>query len=263
MGVPWIKINTNIFDDEKIKIIDGLPDHDAILVIWIKLLTLAGKSNSGGCLLISDSIPYTDEMLSAVFNRPLNTVRLALETFVSLEMIEKHDSIKLVNWEKHQNGLALEVIRANDRKRKQLQREKKQCPGHVLEKSRKVRILELELDKEIDKEFKKENTSASPSASQEKETRKIYGSEKNVLLSDSQYASLLEDFGEMKLKACIDELSNAKAMKGYKYKRDDLAIRKWVVRAIDERGSHERSSEPKQNRGDMPTHPFTPAFEKH
>ncbi len=60
MSVSWIKITTTIFDDEKIKIIDTMPDHDAILVIWIKLLTLAGKSNAGGTLQISDTLPYTN-----------------------------------------------------------------------------------------------------------------------------------------------------------------------------------------------------------
>lgn len=43
MGISWIKLTTNVFDDEKIKLIDTMPDHDAILVIWIKLLTLDGK----------------------------------------------------------------------------------------------------------------------------------------------------------------------------------------------------------------------------
>jgi len=64
------------------------------------------------------------------------------------------------------------------------------------------------------------------------EKRKIYGNEKNVLMTDNQYQSLKDDLGEPTLKLCIDELSSAKAMKGYKYKRDDLAIRKWVVDAV-------------------------------
>ena len=43
MEIRWIKITTDIFDDEKIKLIDSFPDRDAIIVIWFKLLTLAGK----------------------------------------------------------------------------------------------------------------------------------------------------------------------------------------------------------------------------
>ena len=63
-----------------------------------------------------------------------------------------------------------------------------------------------------------------------------YGSEKNVLMTDTQYSKLVLDLGEDMAKACIEELSEAKAMKGYKYKRDDLAIRKWVVDAVKKNG---------------------------
>jgi uncharacterized protein YdaU (DUF1376 family) len=64
-----------------------------------------------------------------------------------------------------------------------------------------------------------------------------YGTEKNILLTDAQYASLVASLGEPMTLACIEELSTAKAMKGYKYKRDDLAIRKWVVEAVKAKAS--------------------------
>lgn len=166
MAVSWIKITTNIFDDEKIKLIDSLPDHDAILVIWIKLLTLAGKCNSGGSLMISEAMPYTDEMLSAIFNRPINTVRLALDTFEKLEMIERHETISIVNWEKHQNAVALETIRIYDKERKRKQRERAKvvrtdCPGQVPDMSRNVRSVDIkDLDLEEDKERREDKTTA-------------------------------------------------------------------------------------------------------
>ena len=100
--IKWIKISTTIFDDEKIKLIESMPDRDSILIIWIKLLTQAGKCNATGHLILSQSIPYTDEMLSAIFNRPLNTVRMALDIFEKFGMIdlendiqEQHDVSKL------------------------------------------------------------------------------------------------------------------------------------------------------------------------
>ncbi len=39
--VKWIKLTTFMFDDEKIKLIESMPDADAVLVIWIKLLIQA------------------------------------------------------------------------------------------------------------------------------------------------------------------------------------------------------------------------------
>ena len=63
-----------------------------------------------------------------------------------------------------------------------------------------------------------------------------YGSEKNVLLTDGQYSNLVTDLGEPMALACIEKLSSEKALHGYKYKRDDLAIRKWVIDAVKEKG---------------------------
>ena len=73
--VKWIKIVTNIFDDEKIQLIEKMPDGDAIIVVWFKLLCLAGKTNNHGVMILSDKIPYTDEMLSTIFRRPILTDR--------------------------------------------------------------------------------------------------------------------------------------------------------------------------------------------
>lgn len=102
--VKWIKIVTDIFDDEKIVLIESMPDADSIIVIWFKLLCLAGKSNNCGILTMNERIAYTDEMLAHVFRRPLNTIRLALKTFEQFGMIEIiNDTIVIPNWGKHQS----------------------------------------------------------------------------------------------------------------------------------------------------------------
>ena len=109
--VKWIKIVTDIFDDEKILLIESLPDADSLIVIWFKLLCLAGKQNNGGVFLINGRIPYTDEMFATIFRRPLNTVRLALATFEQYGMIEIiENTVTIPNWGKHQN---LDKIEAN------------------------------------------------------------------------------------------------------------------------------------------------------
>ena len=115
--VKWIKIVTDIFDDEKIMLIESMPDADTIIVIWFKLLCLAGKTNTLGVLLMNDRIPYNDEMLAHIFRRPLNTVRLALATFEKYGMIEIiNDTITIPNWSKHQQMDALEKKREYQRK---------------------------------------------------------------------------------------------------------------------------------------------------
>ena len=125
IDIKWIKITTDIFDDEKIYLIEQLPDYDTIIVIWFKLLTFAGKSNNNGVFIMNNKIAYNDEMLSALFRRPLNVVRLALRTFEQYGMIEIIDNvITIPNWEKHQNIDGMEKIREQNRKRVERHREK-------------------------------------------------------------------------------------------------------------------------------------------
>lgn len=102
--IKWIKIVVDIFDDEKILLIESLPEADSIIVIWFKLLCLAGKQNNSGVFVMNNQIPYTDKMLATIFRRKESTVKLALETFKNFGMIEIIDgAITIPNWGKHQN----------------------------------------------------------------------------------------------------------------------------------------------------------------
>lgn len=114
--VKWIKIVTDIFDDEKMLLIESLPGADSIIVIWFKLLCLAGKNNNSGVFLLNDRIPYTDEMLATIFRKEVNTVRFALKTFDDFGMIELIDNvITIPNWSKHQTLDAYEKRKERDR----------------------------------------------------------------------------------------------------------------------------------------------------
>lgn len=163
--IKWIKITTDIFDDEKICLIDALPDRDAIIVIWIKLITLAGKLNRKGVLAISKNIVYTDEMLAQTFHRPLNTVRMALEVFENFGMVEKIDGvIMLPNWEKHQNIDGMEKIKEQNRNRAARHRKKQKLLAQNNESNVISNVtdnvtvtddnaIDTELDKDKDKDI--------------------------------------------------------------------------------------------------------------
>lgn len=114
--VKWIKITTDIFDDEKILLIESLPSADSIIVVWFKLLAFAGKQNNDGVFLMSNRIAYTDEMLATIFRRDVNTVRLALKTFEQFGMIEVVDGVVTIpNWNKHQTLDSYEKKKERDR----------------------------------------------------------------------------------------------------------------------------------------------------
>lgn len=116
---------TNIWDNRKIVQIESLPDGDTIIVIWLKLLCLAGTTNDSGMVYFTKEIPYTEQMLSTLFNRPLATIQFALKVFQEFEMISIIDDfLQISNWKKYQNIEGMDKIREQNRIRKQNQRER-------------------------------------------------------------------------------------------------------------------------------------------
>jgi predicted phage replisome organizer len=126
--VKWIKITTDMFEDEKIDYIQSLPEGDSILLIWIRLLTMAGKCNATGYIFLTQNIPYTDDVLAHKFKKPVNIIRFALETFRRLDMIQESDNgvLYITNFPKYQNleGLEKLKLREYEREKKRKQREK-------------------------------------------------------------------------------------------------------------------------------------------
>lgn len=154
--VRWIKLATDIFDNRKIKQIEKMPEGDSIIVIWIKLLCLAGHTNDNGYVYLTQEIPYTEDMLATEFNRPLQVVRLALTTFQKFGMIELIDDIYHVSsWAKYQNIDGMERIREQGRQRVERYRSKqKALTGNV---TGNVTVTQSNaLDKEVDKEKERE-----------------------------------------------------------------------------------------------------------
>ena len=151
----------DMFDDEKIKIIQSMPEGDSLLIVWIKLITLAGKTNDGGYIYINENMAYTEEMLSVIMNKPLNIIQLALGTFTRLGMIELDDKgIYLVNFEKYQSLDKLQEIREYNRLAQQKHREKIKCQKLSMT-SQDCQDIDIDKDKDIDKEYIKESKKKS------------------------------------------------------------------------------------------------------
>lgn len=115
--VKWIKITTDMFDNRKIKHLRRLPDGDSIVLIWVMLLTLAGRCNSGGMIFLTENIPYTPKMLADELDFEESTVQLALNALEQLGMIQTNDDgfLAVTGWEKHQNIEGMEKIRESKR----------------------------------------------------------------------------------------------------------------------------------------------------
>lgn len=224
--VKWIKIAINMFDNRKIRQIETMPDGDSLLLIWVKLLCLAGNVNDGGYIYLTKEIPYTDEMLATQFNKPITTIRLALKTFEQFGMIEIiNNMIFLSSWEKYQNTDKLEEMREKNRARQKryYDRQKEKL---LAEPNKNLTLgltpsnaLDIEEDKDIDK---KKNISKKPA-------RHKYGDYSNVLLSDDDLAKLKAEF-PADWENRIQRLSEYMASSGKSYKNHLATIRNWARR---------------------------------
>ncbi|HHQ6759063.1 TPA: phage replisome organizer N-terminal domain-containing protein [Staphylococcus aureus] len=151
--VSWIKLKVGMFDDSKIKYIEALPERDTIITIWVKLLTLSGKYNEQGYIMLSENLPYNEEMLANEFNRPINSIRLAIQTFETLGMIEKVNGvIKVTNWEKHQSLDSKAKHKEKNKLRQQRYRERQK---KLLEEKSNVTVTSRnDTEEEKEEEYK-------------------------------------------------------------------------------------------------------------
>ena len=166
--VKWIKIATEIFDNKKIRLIESMPEGDAIIVIWFKLLMLAGQVNDGGMVYFTKDIPFTEQMLSTYFNRSLQVIQLALRTFEKFGMIQIVDDVILVsNWEEYQNVNGLEKIREQTRKRVQKHRELKklECNASCNVTVTQSNATDIEEEKEEEREENNKKVADTPVSS--------------------------------------------------------------------------------------------------
>lgn len=162
--VKWIKITTDIFDDEKILLIESLPDAYAIITVWFKLLCLAGKQNNSGVFLLGQ-MPYTDKMLATIFRMKESTVTMALQTFEQFGMVEIVDGvITIPNWGKHQNLDQLESKKEYMRNYMNEYRKKQKAltsgkPNCKTNSKTNVSQADKEEDKDIERDIEEEKKS--------------------------------------------------------------------------------------------------------
>lgn len=254
--VKWIKITTDIFDDEKILLIESLPERDSLLVIWFKLLCMAGRQNNSGVFMLNDRIAYTDEMLATIFRRPLNTVRLALTTFESYGMIEIIDNvITIPKWEKHQNIDGMEKIKEQNRARvaKHRAKQKLLANSNVTSNVTVTQCNAIDKDKEEDKEKDKNNNnilSVPPSSKSQKPAKHKHGEFQKVLLTDEELQKLTYEYGDILTLEAITFLDEYIEEKAYKSKSHYLAIKRWVIEAVQEKRKKTVNQPKKQNSTD-------------
>ena len=164
--VKWIKLTTDMFDNRKIKHLRRLPEGNNIVLIWVMLLTMAGRCNSGGMIFLTENIPYTPKMLADELDFEENTVLLAIQALEKLNMIVSNNGFfAIAGWEDHQNIEGMEKIRESKRLSQARWRAKQKelaAPSTVESTVESTEMLrgnaeeDIEEEKELDIDIEKE-----------------------------------------------------------------------------------------------------------
>ena len=245
--VQWIKIKTDMFDNRKIKYLRKLPEGDKIVLIWVMLLTAAGRCNASGMLFLTENIPYTPKMLADELEFEESTVVLALEALERLDMIVRDGAAFYIpGWEEHQNAEALEKIREQTKKRVARHRERQKLLSSnvtVTLQERDSNATEEDKERDIDKEkdniyvsSKEEDSTSDVSEDatpafkpkKEKPIKHKYGEYNNVLLTDEEVEKLKTKFTDWEDR--IERLSEYMASTGKSYKSHYVTILSWSRR---------------------------------
>ena len=202
----WIKLYLKTFrTSRKISAIERMKNGDTIIVIWFKLLCLAGEINDDGAIYITSKKPYDDVSLADELKKPLAVVKTAIKVFEEHDMIIKDDAgfLQIINWEKYQNVDRLAEIREYNRLAQKKCREKKKSKDNVNDMSMTNNLTcQPCQDIEEEGEEEKENSFNHSIARERNELstdlstmRKRLGGELGggvVFLSDEQMSSLLD-----------------------------------------------------------------------
>jgi predicted phage replisome organizer len=134
-----------------------LPEGNNIVLIWVMLLTMAGRCNAGGMIFLTENIPYTPKMLADELDFEENTVSLALNALEQLNMVVTNNGhFTIAGWEEYQNIEGMDKIRESKRLAQARWRAKqKELPG-VDSTVDSTRHLVDDADKEEDKDIEEE-----------------------------------------------------------------------------------------------------------
>ena len=215
--VKWVKLTTDMFDNRKVKYLRKLPDGNNIVLIWVMLLTMAGRCNASGMIFLTENVPYTPKMLADELGFEENTVILALKALENLNMIVTDNGFfAIAGWEEYQNIEGMEKLREQTRKRVAKHREKKLlAQSNVTSNVTVTQCNDIEEEKEEDKE--KEYHSFNHSA----ESRRTYlgGIGKGVVfLSDEQMSDLLDKLSIEEFDYYVGVIADNE-LKGHRYKK--------------------------------------------
>lgn len=166
--MPWIKLSTNVLQDEKIRFLLRKHGHE-VITFWVGLLT----SNDDGI------ITTEQEILADVFEMQEEKFIEIKTAFIKYNIIsENEDGIVINNWKHYQQSESTERVKKYRERQKEIKTSMKQsngddvtkCNGDVTPCNEMKRI---DIDIDIDKDKEEESSSVYDSSSLIQQNEKL------------------------------------------------------------------------------------------
>jgi predicted phage replisome organizer len=150
----WLRLQEDFFERDEIKILEGMPNGKDYIIFYMKLLLKSISTD--GILVFNCCIPFTPEMLSSITGTNIDTVKVAVNTFIQLGLMERWDDGKLFmiatqNMIGSEGESAQRVRALREREKNKKEVKLLQCNAEVTKSNTDIDI-ETDINKDIDLE---------------------------------------------------------------------------------------------------------------
>lgn len=222
----WLKLKENYLSEPKIKKLRKIAGGDTYTIIYLKMQLLSIKN--GGIVQFEGIEPTFEEELALKLDEDLDNVAITLNYLMMQGLVEENNKDYLFIEASNNVGSECQSAERVRRFREKENREMLQCNDSVTEVKRNSISISNSNSNSISNDIiEKENNT------KEKEVKHKYGEYKNVLLTDNELEKIKCQYPNWE--ELIQFLDEAIEMKGYKYKSHYLAIKKWVVDAVNKK----------------------------
>lgn len=157
----YMRLKEDFYDSPEMMLIESMPNGYKMSNLLMKMYCRCLRGN--GRLAVNERIPYSPEMLSTVTRIDIKTVRMALEKFIELGLIEILDSgmIFMLDIQEYVGESSTEA----DRKRKyraMIKEESGQNDGHLSGQLSENSPPYIEIEKSISNKNVEESTPDKP-----------------------------------------------------------------------------------------------------
>lgn len=149
----YLKLKDSFFDTDEMKILENMNNgykySNFLLKLYLKSLKFSGK------LRLNEYIPYNPEMIASITNTDIDTVKVALDIFKKLKLIEilEDGTIYMLQIQNFIGESSTEADRVRNYRKQIYQEKKKLITDGVQMYDERTPEIEKEIEKEIEIEI--------------------------------------------------------------------------------------------------------------